>query len=238
MKKWLLLLVCFPAFLYAQEKTMVYDANAAERTLPAFSELIVEGGIDVFLSPFQKQAVAVSARDLSTRNRILTKVEGKTLRIGMSSRNGLARGDLRLRVYISVPHIEKLKANGASDIFVNGILTGDELSIQLNGASDFSGAIEVKKLIIQQTGASDSRLSGRVGELQVLLSGASGMRAYNCVADVLQATLSGASSLQATVNRELMITASGASDVHYKGNGVVKKLQSTGASTVRAVTNQ
>ncbi len=235
MKKWMFIFILLPSFLTAQEKTIVYDEMAEERKLPAFTELSVEGGINVYLSPFGKQAVAVSAREAGFRDLIVTEVEGGRLRIRMGTRKGSSRGDMRLKVYVSVPRLEKIIANGASDIFVNGILKGDELQIQLNGASDFAGAVDVEKLRIQQTGASDSRLSGRVNQLQVQLSGASDMKSYGCAVNDLEAMVSGASRLEVNVNRELTVTASGASDVFYKGKGVVKKLTSTGASTIRAV---
>jgi len=234
-KKWIFILWILPSILWAQEKTIVYDEMAEERKLPPFRELSVDGGINVYFSPFNKQTVAVSARDAASRALIITEVEGGRLRIRAGSRKGYARGDMHLKVYVSVPRLEKIIANGASNIYVNGILSGNELLIQLNGASDFAGAVDVEKLHIHQTGASDSRLSGRVNWLQVQLSGASDMKSYGCAANDLEATLSGASRLQVTVNRELTVTASGASDVFYKGKGVVKKLSSTGASTIRAV---
>jgi hypothetical protein len=43
---------------------------------------------------------------------------------------------------------------------------------------------------------------------------------------------SGASDIRITVNKELTANVSGATDVKYKGDGVVKDIRSSGSSSI------
>jgi hypothetical protein len=44
------------------DKVVVNDPLAQERKVGSFSEIVVSGGIDLFLSPDSKETVVVSAR--------------------------------------------------------------------------------------------------------------------------------------------------------------------------------
>lgn len=226
-----MLLVSFSAI--SQEKVVVYDAMATERKLPVFTELQVEGGIAVFLSPHNKRAVAVSASDASYRDLIVTEVVGNRLKISTGRQRGQGAADRRLKVYVAVPTLDAIIATGASDIFVKGVLTAERLTVQLSGASDFSGALKLDRLVINQSGSSDVTISGWVEKMSSTLSGASDLKGFGCTVSELSVVISGASQMDITVNKELNVTASGASDVRYMGSGVLKKLSSSGASTVR-----
>jgi len=53
------------------------------------------------------------------------------------------------------------------------------------------------------------------------------------VTDYCDVTASGASGVQITVNKELSAKVSGASDINYKGAGLIRDLKSTGASSIK-----
>lgn len=236
MIKYLLLaLVLLPAGLLAQEKVIVNDKMAQVRDVGSFTEVSVSGSIDLYLSPDDHQVLVVSAREESLRDRIVTRVNGGTLEISFNSKGLSMKTDMRLKAYVSVPTLNKLTANGSSDIFVNGLIRSDKLLINITGSSDFNGAVDVNQLEIHQTGSSDSRVSGRAGVVKVHLSGASDMKAFELDSEVCELHSSGASDLSITVSRELYVNASGASDVRYKGKGIVKEVRTSGASSVKLV---
>ena len=143
-------------------------------------------------------------------------------------------GNHKLKAYVSFTTLDYLDASGASDVFVDGIITGDRLSITLSGASDFKGAINVKSLKIDQSGASDSHLTGAVeGVASFSLSGASNVTAYELTVENCDVHASGASDVKITVNKEISADLSGASSIFYKGDGTVKQSHSSGASTIK-----
>ena len=102
----------------------------------------------------------------------------------------------------------------------------------LSGASDFKGVVDVSALEVDLSGASDVKISGTATNLNIESSGASDVDGYGLVTDICSAKASGASDIHVTVNKELNAHASGASNIYYHGTGVIKEVQSTGASSV------
>lgn len=209
------------------------DPNVVVRQVSGFNSIRISNAIDLYLTQGTEEAVAVSADKAAYRDHIKTVVEGGVLKITYENvGDGFKMGNRKLKAYVSIKTLVKLSASGASDVVVSGRLTGDELSIDMNGASDFKGSIEYKKLDIKLSGASDANITGTVQELIVDVNGASDLKAYelrtdNCVVDA-----SGASDVKITVNKELKARASGASGIYYRGDGVIKDIKSSGASTI------
>ncbi len=234
MKKYFLLFVlALSAVISNGQKTIVNDANAEPRELTgSFNAIKVSGGIDIYLSQFETESLAVSATEDKYRQNIRTVVENGTLSIYYDADGGWSKGNKKLKVYISFKSLEKIEAHGASDVHVAGIISVPKLMLNLSGASDFKGAVAVTDLAMDLSGASDVRISGSATNTTIESSGASDVKGYDLVIENCTAKASGASDVNITVNKELNVNASGASDVFYKGNAVIKDLHTSGASSV------
>jgi hypothetical protein len=68
--------------------------------------------------------------------------------------------------------------------------------------------------------------------LNIESSGASDVKGYGFSADFCTASVSGASDVNITVNKELTAHASGASNVYYRGDAVIKDMHASGASSI------
>jgi hypothetical protein len=225
--------VCLSLFGFAQEKVVVNDRNAQVRNHSGYTEISVSGGIDLYLSPDEHETVVVSASEDRYRDRIVTKVEGRKLVIYFDGKGTTRWPDrMNLKAYVSFKTLERLQASGASDVFVNGVINVPSLRIDISGASDFSGAVSVNVLDLHQSGSSDSRISGRAERLTVHASGASDVKAFDLAVDYCDADASGASDIQITVNKEISARASGASDVNYRGEGLMRDVKTSGAGSV------
>jgi hypothetical protein len=225
-------LICLSIFGLAQEKVVVNDRNAQVRNHSGYSEISVSGGIDLYLSPDDHETVVVSASDERYRDRIVTKVEGGKLVIYFDGKGTTRWPDrMNLKAYVSFKTLERLQASGASDVFVNGVINASSLRIDISGASDFSGAVSVDVLDLHQSGSSDSRISGRAERLTVQASGASDVKAFDLTVNYCNADASGASDIQITVNKEISARASGASDVNYRGEGLMRDVKTSGAGS-------
>jgi hypothetical protein len=226
-------LICLSFFGIAQEKVVVNDRNAQVRNHSGYREISVSGGIDLYLSPDEHETVVVSASEERYRDRIVTKVEGRRLVIYFDGKGTTRWPDrMNLKAYVSFKTLERLQASGASDVFVNGVINAPSLRIDISGASDFSGAVSVDVLDLHQSGSSDSRISGRAERLTVHASGASDVKAFDLTVDYCDADASGASDIQITVNKEISARASGASDVNYRGEGLMRDVKTSGAGSV------
>lgn len=107
-------------------------------------------------------------------------------------------------------------------------------------ATDFSGAsrssiagFEGGELSVRLSGASKMTLSGNFKRLVTTASGASELQAFDAPADEADADASGASELRITATNRLSATASGASNIRYRGNPVRLQMNATGASSIR-----
>jgi hypothetical protein len=186
------------------------------------------------LSQGEQETVAVSAKDTRWRDRIRTEVTDGVLKISLD-KNGWPweAGNKKMKAYVSFTVLDKLVASGASNVYVDGVISGNSLTMDLSGASDFKGAVRLNELSLQQSGASDVLITGSVASLTTIhAGGASDVKGYNLVTENCNAHASGASDIHITVNRELNAHASGASSIYYKGNCVIRELQSSGASSV------
>jgi hypothetical protein len=224
------LILATATIAYAQTK--INDPNAEVRNVKGFHGIKVSHAIDLYLSQSNDEVVAVSASKEEYRDRIKTEVQNGVLRIWYDNPAKWSRGDKKLKAYISFKTLDRLNASGASDIRVTGAIKGNELDINMSGASDFDGDIQVNALTVDLSGASDMTVKGSATSLKVEVSGASDFKGYDFQADNCSASASGASDIKITVNKELSAHASGASGVHYKGNGVIRDVKTNGASSV------
>ena len=221
------------AGIASAQKAVINDPNASPRSINgSFNAIDISGGIDLFLSQYESESVAVSATSDKYKENIKTVIENNTLKIYYDGGKTWVSGNKKLKVYVSFKTLEKLKASGACDVQVAGTITASSLIIDMNGASDFKGAVQVNSLAIELSGASDVKISGTATNLSVQSSGASDVKGYELVTDMCTAKASGASDINITVNKELNAHASGASDIFYKGTAVIRDMHSSGASSI------
>ncbi|WP_301924198.1 head GIN domain-containing protein [Ferruginibacter sp.] len=235
MKKIILSLAILTATVagQGQNKVFVNDANAQLRILTgSFNAIKISGGIDLYLSQFDAESIAVSAAEDKYKEHIKTVVENNTLKIYYEGDKIWSGGNKKLKVYVSFKNLEKLQASGASDVHLAGTINVPSLALDMSGASDFKGAVKVNDLIIELSGASDATISGVTNTVSIYSTGASDFKGYNLVTDICNAKASGASDIHITVNKEISADASGASDISYRGNAVIKNQHSSGASSI------
>lgn len=233
MKLLLTLLALVTVQAITAQKTIINDPNAEVRSVGSFSAIRISGGIDLYLSPGDREALAVSASEPEYQTRIITKVENGVLNIYYDNQDKKwSSGNKKMKAYVSFTSLSKLTASGACDVYVEGTIKGDGFTLNLSGASDFKGSVQVNQLAVIQSGASDVTISGVVKNLEVKASGASDMKGFELSTDVCDAKAYGASDIKVTVNKELQVEASGASSVQYKGNGVITSTKTNGASSV------
>lgn len=227
------LLLLSSAFTLFAQSEIVVDPNATARALPGnFNAIKISGGIDLYLSQSAEAAIAVSASEERFKEGIKTVVENNILHIYYEGEKKWNAQKKKLKVYVSFKDLESLHASGACDVLVSGSIAVPSLVLQLSGACDFKGKLAVDKLSLNLSGASDVIVSGTANTVKIESSGASDVKGYELVSEYCTARASGASDINITVNRELNANASGASNIHFKGTGLIKDIQNSGSSKV------
>jgi hypothetical protein len=127
------------------EKNLVFDANAQVRNVASFNSIEVSGAINLFLSQGTSEAVAVSAGDEELISRIRTSVRDNVLHIdfdgkGLSWKNW---SNNKIKAYVTFSSLKRIEAAGASNVKMIDELKSNDLKIELSGASDLTGDINV-----------------------------------------------------------------------------------------------
>jgi hypothetical protein len=234
MKKFFFLLMSAAFVTSVQAQKTINDPNAEVRNVSGFHAIRVSSAIDLYLSQSGTEAVAVSAADGKYRDRIRTEVENGVLKIWVDNDGWKmwSTGNKKLKAYVSVRDLDRLIASGACDVIIDGVLKSNSLAINLSGASDLMGNVDVNNLVMDQSGASDAKISGRAGSLKIVVAGASTFKGFDLQTDNCQARASGASDIRINVTKELNARASGASKIQYRGEGVIREMHTSGASSV------
>jgi hypothetical protein len=214
------------------QKFLINDKNAEMRTVAAFSSIEVSSAISLYISQGDEVGVAVSSNTKDATDRIRTEVKDGVLKIWFDGRGWNLRGDRKMKAYVSVNDLSSIKASGACDVSIMGVLKVNRLNVELNGASDMTGQMECKELSLNLTGASDLKLKGNIGNLSAKLSGASSVKGWDLVTDFCEVNASGASAFNVVVNKEISAIASGASDIKIRGEGLIRDMKSSGASSI------
>lgn len=236
MKKLLLAfgLLCLNLFAFAQK--VINDPNVQVRQVGSFTGVSVSGGIDLYLSAGD-EAVAVSSSKPELAERIKTEVKNGMLTIGFESKSGINinwNENRKLKAYVSFKTLNSLSASGGSDVLIDGVVNSSELRLHLSGGSDFKGKVNVENLRVEQSGGSDVNIAGKATTLSVEANGGSDFNGYDLITESCNLQASGGSDIEITANKELSAQASGASDIHYKGQPNVKEAKASGASSVKA----
>ena len=199
-----------------------------ERNLTEFTGIESSGGIDVYITQKDTQKVVVETDD-DLQKLVITKVENGILKVYPDK---WFMHFKKLKVYVSVKDIKTISASGGSDIFAENPIIAGNMGISLSGGSDARLNIKGIQIDGSLSGGSDLYLKGAAGYLKIKASGGSDCKAYELTAAKADITTSGGSDVYITVEEELKASASGGSDVKYKGNAKVINSNSSGGSDI------
>ena len=234
MKKLIVIIIMIMA-LKSEAQNLVYDANAEVRNVPVFNGVSAGGGITVYISQGKEQAIAVSAEDEKNVSKIKTEVKDGVLKIYIDAAmwNNWSWGNKKIKAYVTVTELNKLELSGGSVGKIVDELSVNTLDVECHGGSIINGKITASQLSLDLTGGSIATLTGAYANATVEASGGSIVKDFDAVADVCKIDASGGSVINLTVNKELTADASGGSIINYKGNGIIKSVDTSGGSIIK-----
>src|SRR5580700_1055129 len=99
--------------VFAQNPKIINDPNAQKRSVADFHGIRVSGGIELFLTQGDEEAVAVSANDPELRDRLRTEVTDGILHIYLEDHgwHWSWNGSVKLRAYVSCKVLDQLKGS-------------------------------------------------------------------------------------------------------------------------------
>lgn len=133
-------------------------------------------------------------------------------------------------VTVTMPALQGMSLSGAVKGSATGFSETARFDLVLSGASILQFNADIEDLHGDLTGASELRLNGKGHVVDVSVSGASSLSAFDFPVDEAKLLVTGASHARINASQKLTVSASGASDVLYRGTPQIDS-NITGAST-------
>jgi hypothetical protein len=228
----------FLAFLATVISACQYDEDPgplqqveAEYSVLDFDRLDLGDAFSVTVTQGSAYSIQVKG-DRRNVEDLIVKRDGSTLE--MRYRNGWRpiRRQYRTHVTIVMPGLESADFSGAVSANITGFETED-FHLGLSGASTCILKFDGTYASFDLSGASDLTVVGTANDMDASLSGASTLAAFDFPVRTAKIDLTGASRAKVSAAERLKVTASGASDVVYRGTPSVV-ISTTGASNVHA----
>ncbi|MCU0395559.1 MAG: DUF2807 domain-containing protein [Chitinophagaceae bacterium] len=202
--------------MYTFSQQTVYDAHAEQRAVKPFTAIEASAGIEVLITPGDKEALAVSSSDPELAKYIITEVEGETLKIRIDPiwKWGNKTRNWRVKAYVSYRQLHKVKAS--SGAIVKGEIRAGALALTSN-----SGAV--------------MNLKGVAEKLEVDASSGAVCKGYDLKTDFLVADVSSGANVQVTVNKEVDAEASSGAMVTFKGQALIRNINVSSGGNVKKV---
>ena len=189
--------------------------------ITSFNELYISDPFQVYVQfSDTEQELKIEANDNLHQIIEIEQVDGR-LSIKLEDNINLGDNTPVLKVFLTASAFQRIKAQGATQVYLQNQWFGDQTEIILSGASYLEGTVTAEQLTAKINGASTLALRGSATLSETELEGTSEMTGLEFATSKLKATLSGGCNLTLTVHEELHITASGGSKVQYQGEGIV-----------------
>ena len=221
---------------FAQDINAISDPKAVKRNLAgSFAAISVSDGIDLFLTQGSEESVAVSASDEKYLDQFKTVLENGLLKIYYDSKgiNLGINGKKKLKAYVSFKALEKLTASSGSDVFVKDKVEVNNLAMKFNSGTHFEGKLNAKEITVEQNSGSGISISGRSDKIKVECHSGSIFKGYGLAVDYCDAKTSSGAGVRITVNKELVAKASSGSAIRYKGDGLIRDINTNSGGTVK-----
>lgn len=197
-----------------------------------FSKVEVSHAFQVDIVQGDSYRVMVRVDDNLERHLRVEK-RGDTLIIGLKPLRGYNLRRATMEAEIRMPSLTGIDVSGASDVKIGGFISNKNFDVELSGASSLEGEITADDVSIEASGASRARLIGEANNLRLDASGASNIDLEDFPVVDAEIELSGASEVEVTLSGTLDIDVSGASRLYYGGNPTIRRIDLSGASSIK-----
>ena len=228
-----LLAMCFwleacVVHVHAHEDRDYGPTKTEQRDLNGFTGVDAGGVFDIMITPAAGYSVSIEAGQ-ELLPLIKTRVSNDTLKIKFD-RNVNNAGEVK--VVIGMPALDHVDLSGASSLQVEQGFESENFSLDMSGAASTKLDIAVNELQVDLSGAADLELAGKAYTLELDASGAAEISAEDMVVRDAQIDLSGASEIYLNVTNDLVVEASGASEITCVTSPQMTMIDTSGMSDI------
>jgi Putative auto-transporter adhesin, head GIN domain len=198
------------------------------RTVAGFSAIAVSNAITVEVKIGPATAVRVEADDNIIQH-IVTNVSDGELSIKVKELHNF--GDAHIKVYITTPDIESIKASSSAEVKVADVIKSDKkLTFKASSSADIEAEVDAPDVEAEANSSASVTLRGRTKNYKAEASSSGDIKSAELLsenADV-DASSSGSATVHASVSLNAKASSSGSID--YYGEAVVKETVNSSGS--------
>jgi hypothetical protein len=230
MKKYLIVLSTLVLFAFSSCQKFAGDPITKDFTIGGtYTELEVQDAFEVTVSDVATQVTVTAGENVMPK--VIVEIVGNTLKIRVKPMATLYGGELKAVIPYNAD-LTSVDLSGASEFHSEFGLEGQNVEVELSGASDFYCDIDADDIKIDLSGSSNFHGNAVADKVEVHLSGSSDFFG-DVLADEIDMELSGSSSIEGNVSAgELDLEMSGASDATLVGHVTRLKIDLEDSSNI------
>jgi len=196
-------------------------ADTQDRHLTGFTSIQLSASYDVYISQGSTESVRVEAPGKAI-NKILTEVQGGTLKIYSKSQSGwgnwFSGDDGKMAVYVTVRDINGVFVSGSGNVYFKNGIKANNLKIRVSGSGDVLGKIDAKIFEVGISGSGDIKLSGKAEIVNASVSGSGDYSARGLYTLNTAIRVSGSGDASVYATQKIDASVSGSGDIRYGGS--------------------
>lgn len=190
-----------------------------KRDLAPFHKIEINGAFKVTLEQGDKEQVEVVI-DSSKQDAVVTEVVDGTLKVYTKK---AIKSFETVYITIRMKKIDEIHCSGAVKLTTPGGLNLDELSLNLDGATDCTISVKLNTLDIKMDGTSSLMVTGSATTANINIRGTGKISAPALETDQCAIEIAGAGYASLNVKTKLDVNIAGTGFVEYKGEPSVNK---------------
>ncbi|MEL6922595.1 MAG: head GIN domain-containing protein [Bacteroidota bacterium] len=201
------------------------------RSVDSFSKLEIGGVFAIELKQGNEESVVIEAR-ADQMAYIITESRGDKLVVKMKDKENYKKWD-DVKVTVNFKSLDYLNNNGVGSLKSIGTLKFDNLELKNASVGKTKLTLQANKVDANISSVGNTELSGTVKTMRIKNSSVGNLRASDLKVDYLDIRNSAVGSAEVYAEKELSITNEGVGGLRYKGNAVVKEMNSSGLGRIR-----
>jgi hypothetical protein len=228
MKHFLILLFAVITITSCNYTTGSGNIVTETRKTDNFDAISVGGSFEVEIKTGDVISVVVEADD-NIMKYIETRVTGNTLKINTEDLHNYS--DVHMKVYITAPSINSIKASASAEVVANNILnSSSKLTFKASSSASIKAEVDSPEIETDANSSATITLTGKTKTHKTEASSSADIKTFGLLSENTTANVSSSASIQVYASVNLNAKASSSGSVEYKGAATVTKSESSSGS--------
>ncbi|MBL0739011.1 DUF2807 domain-containing protein [Flavobacterium sp. GN10] len=209
------------------------NVTTEKRTVQGeFKNISVSNAIDVVIVQSDATEITVEADD-NLQKEIVTKVENGTLII--ECKYSSFRNITSKKVTVKMPVVHKIEASSASSVETDGLVQGEDITLEASSAASMDVKIESDRIAIDAGSGSSIDIEGKALSLTTSVSSGGSIDAEKLMANDVHADASSGGTVSVRPILSLKADASSGGNINYSGTPkTIEKSATSGGSVSKS----